>query len=199
MLTLIANAHGQALAERVSNGLVHRPHRAGSERQLPERPNEITREHALLRKVTSYMENRIEDPEKIDKISNMFGLTQRKLENLFSQHLNVLPSAYYLNLRLTHAREYLFYSGMSVKEIALACGFSSAAVFCRAFRRFHRLSPRQYRRQVSAETLKQFSNSYDPGAGPQILSAWHDLHSAAPSLGDQQRRRITPPPRADRR
>lgn len=170
MLTLIAHAHGQALAGKVANGLVHHPHRVGAERQLPDKPKEITREHALLSKVVKFMENHIEEPAKIEDISKRFGLTQRTLERLFRRHLNTLPSDYNLCLRLKHAREYLFYSEMSVKEIALACGFSSPAVFCRAFRRLHRLSPRQYRRQVSAESLKQFSNSYDPGAGPQILS-----------------------------
>ncbi|MGH9203055.1 MAG: helix-turn-helix domain-containing protein [Vicinamibacterales bacterium] len=169
MLTLIARAHGRVLAEIVANGLVHRPHRAGPERQLPEKPSEVSKERALLKKIIKYMEDNIDDPEKIESVSRRFELTQRKLEALFKQHLGIVPSSFYLNMRMEHAREYLFYSAMSVREIALACGFSSPSVFCRAFRKFHQLSPRQYRRQVSADNLKHFSRTYAPAGAPQIV------------------------------
>ncbi len=169
MLTLIAATHGRALMEKVANGLVHRPHRAGAERQLPDEPNEVAKDRLLLSKITRVMANNIEEPQSIEGIASRFGLTQRKLEGLFKQNLNTLPATYYLNLRMEHAREYLFYSGMSIKEIGVACGFSSASTFCRAFRKIYQLSPRQYRRHVSAESLRRFSKIYDPAAGPQIL------------------------------
>jgi AraC family carnitine catabolism transcriptional activator len=170
MLTLIADAHGPELAEKVANGLVHRPHRAGRERQLADRPDEASHDRVLLRKIVKYMEDNIGEPEKIGSISRRFELTQRKLEALFKQHLRMLPSSFYLDMRMEHAREYLFYSSMSIGEIGIACGFSSPAVFCRAFRRFHRLSPRQYRQQVSADSLRQFSRTYAPAGAPQIVS-----------------------------
>lgn len=171
MLTLIATAHGRALMEKVANGLVHRPHRTGPERQLPDEPNEVTKDQSLLKKIIRFMTDNIDDPQTIENISRRFGLTQRRLESLFKQNLNSLPSNYYLNLRMAHAREYLFYSGMSIKEIAIACGFSSPSVFCRAFRKVYHLSPRQYRRHVSADSLKRLSKIYHPSAGPQILGS----------------------------
>lgn len=171
MLTLIATAHGRALTEKVANGLVHRPHRAGSERQLPDEPNEVAKDQLLLKRIVRFMAENIEDPQRIEDVSKRFGLTQRRLERLFKQYLNTLPSDYYLNLRMEHAREYLFYSGMSIKEIAVACGFSSPTVFCRAFRKIYHLSPRQYRRTVSADSLKRFSRIYDPAGRPQIYYA----------------------------
>ena len=79
------------------------------------------------------MGDNIEVPYRLVSISKRFGINFRKLEKLFRQNLNVMPSDYYLNLRMEHAREYLFYSGMSVKEISVASGFSSPSVFCRAF------------------------------------------------------------------
>jgi len=170
MLTLIASTHGRALMEKVANGLVHRPHRAGPERQLPDEPDAVAKDQLLLKKIIRFMAANIDDPQKIEGVSRRFGLTQRKLESLFKQNLNTLPSSYYVNLRMDHAREYLFYSGMSIKEIAVACGFSSPSVFCRAFRKIYRLSPRQYRRHVSADSLRRFSKTYDPSAGPQILA-----------------------------
>lgn len=170
MLTLIARAHGRELAEKVANGLVHRPHRAGPERQLPDKPNDVSKERVLLKRIVNYMADNIDDPAKIESVSRRFELPQRKLEALFKLHFGTLPANYYLKMRMEHAREYLFYSGMSIREIALACGFSSPSVFCRAFRKFHQLSPRQYRRQVSADSLRQFSKTYAPAGAPRIVS-----------------------------
>lgn len=170
MLTLIGAAHGRGLADKVANGLVHGPHRAGSERQLPDQPIEITKDYLLLKEVIQHMKDNIDDPDRIENIAGHFGMTIRNLEMLFKRNINTLPAKYYLDLRMEHSREYLFYSGMSIKEIALACGFSSSAVFCRAFRRFYQSSPRQYRRQVSAESLQRYARAYYPGGSPQVLA-----------------------------
>ncbi|MER8975282.1 GlxA family transcriptional regulator [Mesorhizobium sp. M0800] len=171
MLTLISTAHGRALMEKVANGLVHYPHRSGAERQLPDEPSAVTKDSLLLKRICVFMSENIDDPQRIENISVRFGMNQRKLESLFKKNLNVLPSDYYISLRMDHAREYLFYSSMSVKEIALACGFSSPSVFCRAFKKIYRISPREYRRSVSAESLRRFSTSYDPGGRPKISHA----------------------------
>jgi AraC family carnitine catabolism transcriptional activator len=168
ILTLIERAHGRELMEKVANGLVHRPHRAGSERQLTGLSSEKSKERALLKMIVGHMEEHISDPDNIKSISKRFGLTHRKLEALFRRNLGKLPANYYLELRMEHAREYLFYSAMSIGEVAIACGFSSPAVFCRAFRKWHRLSPRQYRQQVSAASLRRLSKTYAPAGVPQI-------------------------------
>lgn len=168
MLTLIAKAHGRALADKVANGLVHRPHRAGTERQLPDKPLEVSENSALLNAIIAFMEDHVDDPLKIETVARRFDVTQRRLESLFKQSLRDLPSRFYLKLRLEHSREYLFYSQMSIKEIAVACGFCSPSVFCRTFRKFYRVSPRQYRRLVSADSLRRFSRNYDPRTTPRI-------------------------------
>lgn len=168
VLTLIAAAHGRALMEKVADGLVHRPHRAGPERQLPDEPNIVTRDNLLLKKICSYMSENIEGAQTIAHIARRFGLTSRKMEKLFKKNLNTLPSDYFVNLRMDHAREYLFYSSMCVKEIAFACGFSAPSVFCRAFKKVYGVSPLQYRRSVSADSLRRFSPQYDSGGRPQI-------------------------------
>lgn len=171
MLTLIAAAHGRALMEKVANGLVHRPHRGGAERQLPDEPGAVARDSALLKRICDFMNDNIDEPRTVEEIARRFGLSSRKMEKLFRENLNTLPSGYYLNLRMEHAREYLFYSSMSVKEIAVACGFSSPSVFCRAFRKIYRASPRQYRQDVSADSLKRLSTIYMPSDRPRISHA----------------------------
>lgn len=169
MLTLIARAHGGALAEMVANGLVHRPHRAGNELQLRTR-TVAAEETQAVGEITSYMSANLSEPRRIADIARRFRLSQRKLEALFTRNLGVLPAQYYMNLRMERARELLFYSSMPVNEVANVSGFSSPSVFCRAFRVLHNTSPRDYRRSLSADKLRQLSNVYGPEGVPQIVT-----------------------------
>ena len=48
----------------------------------------------------------------------------------------------YINiLRLEEARNLLVYTGLSIKEIAERCGFTSDAYFCNCFRKHYKISP----------------------------------------------------------
>lgn len=73
----------------------------------------------------------------------------RQLERLFHKYLQRTPSQYYLELRLSRARELLLRSDVQVREVALACGFSSPAHFSKSYSRFFGLSPLGERRQAS--------------------------------------------------
>jgi transcriptional regulator GlxA family with amidase domain len=58
----------------------------------------------------------------------------RQLERLFTEQLGSSIGRHYRALRLDHARRLLRHTSMSVIETALACGFSNAAHFSRAYR-----------------------------------------------------------------
>jgi transcriptional regulator GlxA family with amidase domain len=52
---------------------------------------------------------------------------------------------YYLQLRLDKAERLLRYSHLSVRDISLACGFTSLAQFSRTFRQTKGTSPTRFR------------------------------------------------------
>jgi AraC family carnitine catabolism transcriptional activator len=56
------------------------------------------------------------------------------MERLFHDQLNERPMGFYLKLRLEKAERLITYSNLSMREIALACGFSSLPLFSRSFR-----------------------------------------------------------------
>ncbi len=56
------------------------------------------------------------------------------MERLFAAELGERPMGLYLKLRLEKAERLITYSTMSMREIALACGFSSLPLFSRSFR-----------------------------------------------------------------
>ena len=59
---------------------------------------------------------------------------RRQLERLFRRYVDRSPKRYYLELRLTRARQLIQQTNRSVTEIAVATGFVSPSHFSRAYR-----------------------------------------------------------------
>jgi AraC-like DNA-binding protein len=77
------------------------------------------------------------------------GLTAAWFGERFKRHTGLSVRGYLARLRLEEARRRLE-AGASVTEAALAVGFQDPSYFARLFRRFARLSPRDYRRLGAA-------------------------------------------------
>ncbi|WP_060493654.1 GlxA family transcriptional regulator [Pseudomonas sp. NBRC 111140] len=98
-----------------------------------------------VRLALELMHANIEDPIGIDEIAEHAGLSRRHLERLFRRHVQATPPRYYLELRLTHARQLLQHTSKSLTEVAVASGFISFPHFYRRFRELFAVAPRQYR------------------------------------------------------
>jgi len=91
----------------------------------------------------------MEEPLGLEELTSLNEVTVRQLERLLHKYLQRTPSQYYLEVRLSRARELLLRSDVQVREVALACGFSSPAHFSKGYSRFFGLSPLGERRQAS--------------------------------------------------
>lgn len=80
------------------------------------------------------MEANIEDPISPARLALDAEMSPRQLERLFARYLGRSPKRYYMEIRLERARNLLLQTEMSVIEIALACGFASAAHFSKCYR-----------------------------------------------------------------
>src|SRR5437762_515946 len=80
------------------------------------------------------MESHIEDVLAMGDVAGQVCLSERQLERLFRRHLRMSPLAFYREVRLERAEQLLSYSRLSVRDVAIACGFSSLALFSRAFK-----------------------------------------------------------------
>jgi AraC family transcriptional regulator, carnitine catabolism transcriptional activator len=156
MLHLIANKHGRSLAEVVANGLVRGRIRHDGERQRVSADDAFGLVNHRLAGIVQDMEANLEAPLSTDTLAQRAGISVRQLERLMRDTLSEAPSRYYLKLRLQAARNHLFYGDMPIQEIAQACGFSSPSVLSRAFKEHFGVSPREFRRQFSADRLERF-------------------------------------------
>ena len=134
MLHRIAGRHGQALAKQVAEQILQERIRPGTALQPTARAPDEPPAPLLLARARELMRSHVEEPLEVEAIAARLGLSRRSLERLFARHGEGSPARAYLEVRLKRARQLLQQTRMPVVEVALACGFTSAAHFSRAYR-----------------------------------------------------------------
>ncbi|SMO45015.1 transcriptional regulator, AraC family with amidase-like domain [Paracoccus laeviglucosivorans] len=151
MLRQIARDHGTELANRVADQMIHTSIRSEDDHQRLSIPTRIGARHPRLAQVVARMEANIEDPISPARLAIDADMSPRQLERLFARYLGRSPKRYYMELRLERARNLLMQTEMNVMEVALACGFASAAHFSKCYRATYGRTP--YRQRGASETM----------------------------------------------
>jgi AraC family transcriptional regulator, carnitine catabolism transcriptional activator len=147
MLDWIKQQLGRGIAVTVADQLVHsRIAEQRGEARAPAAARYGTTDARLLACI-SLMEEQVEEPYDIKALAARAGVSVRQLERLFANALNKRPMGFYLGLRLERAERLINYSIMSVREVALATGFSSLPLFSRSFRNHFGTSPSKWRKK----------------------------------------------------
>jgi len=141
MLKLIANDHGEELANAVADQLIYSSIRTDQDTQRLSVPSRIGVRHPKLSAVIQMMEQNIEEPISPSILAKDVGMSTRQLERLFRRYLNRSPKRYYMELRLQKARNLLMQTDMSVINVALACGFASPSHFSKCYRAHYNTTP----------------------------------------------------------
>lgn len=112
-----------------------------SEASIPEAPME---------KACAYLRVHFSEDVSVSLLADMVSLTPCHFIRSFKKYCGVTPHQYLLNLRLNSARFYLRTTGMTIEEIAYACGFQSINNFCIAFKNKEGMAPGAYRKLYRA-------------------------------------------------
>ena len=163
MLHLIEARHGQDLAVGVSEQLLHARMRNPDDHHRMALGRRIGLRHPKLLKIVEAMHEHLEEPLGLDRLAALGGMSRRQLERLFRTHLGDTPTGYYLKLRLRRARQFLEQTEMSVLDVSLACGFTSAPYFSRAYRAQFGLAPREDRRNFRSSVTRTGYFAPTPG------------------------------------
>ncbi|MBR7120227.1 MAG: helix-turn-helix domain-containing protein [Lentisphaeria bacterium] len=83
----------------------------------------------------------------ISTLASKAGVSRMTLTTLFRKHLNTTPLAYWMKLKMEHAKQLLINSNMPVKAIAADLGFRSQLYFSTVFRRHFGVPPTAYRKK----------------------------------------------------
>jgi len=154
MLKLIANDHGEDLANAVADQLIYSSIRTDQDSQRLSVPTRIGVRHPKLSTVIQMMEANIEEPISPSILAKDVGMSTRQLERLFRRYLNRSPKRYYMELRLQKARNLLMQTDMSVINVALACGFASPSHFSKCYRAHYDTTPYRERGSMASRPLR---------------------------------------------
>ena len=141
MLKIIAADHGEDIANNVADLMIYSAIRTDQDTQRLSIPTRIGVRHPKLSQVIQMMESNIEDPMSPADLAEEVGMSTRQLERLFRRYLNRSPKRYYMELRLSKARNLLMQTDMSVINVALACGFASPSHFSKCYRSHYNTTP----------------------------------------------------------
>lgn len=136
MVSLAQQEFGACLARALAEELMIPISRL---RDAPQRPPRISPDGRTIdgrvAEALRIMREHRENPIAIGALAKRVGVSVRQFEKLFLRNLGCSPTSYYNDLRLERGRELLCYTDMNIRQVSIACGFLSLAVFCRAFRK----------------------------------------------------------------
>lgn len=95
---------------------------------------ENRRHNRLFEDISAHMAKNFSDPNlSISEICRHFYISRTMLQKMFLECVGMSPKQYLLKLKLEKSFRLLKDSEMSIKEVALSCGFSDEKYFSRVF------------------------------------------------------------------
>jgi two-component system response regulator YesN len=104
---------------------------------------------AVVESVRKYVDDNFAYELTLTMLSGMFHMNETYLSGLFKQHVGVNFSEYLTSLRMRKAGALLLDSDLKLTDIAMLVGISSSSYFSTSFKKFHGMSPKEYRERHS--------------------------------------------------
>ncbi len=118
-----------------------------AEVRIQEQCREESREEEVVRKIASHLTGRFAERIDIPALLHGCGLSQRSFYRLWNRLYAESPLAMLQAKRMFAAEHLLATTDLRIQEVADLCGFSSAVYFYQSFRKLHRCSPAEFRKQ----------------------------------------------------
>lgn len=141
MLNIIGASHGHDLANAVAEQFTYTYVQSADDSQRMSLRSRLMTTNKRLIQAVEVMEKHLASPISIQQLAERVKTSPRELERLFKQEIGTPPKRYYRRLRLERARQLLRQTDMTVLDVAISCGFQSAAYFSSAYRQDFGISP----------------------------------------------------------
>ncbi|MBE6729179.1 MAG: helix-turn-helix domain-containing protein [Ruminococcaceae bacterium] len=108
-----------------------------------------TEEKIVIQKAKSYIEENLSDINLgLMQVSNVVGLSNTYLSQLFKKETGVGITNYITEMRIERAKQLLAETSLSAAEISRQVGFVSAGYFGQVFKKNVEVTPQEYRRNT---------------------------------------------------
>ena len=99
----------------------------------------------IVKKAVDYLNSHYCEAVTLKQSADALHVNSSYLSTLFKQEMGLSFTAFLNQLRLNHCEELLRSTNLSVTEICLESGFSSASYFIRLFKEKHGVTPKEVR------------------------------------------------------
>ncbi|MFE0027626.1 GlxA family transcriptional regulator [Amycolatopsis sp. NPDC059021] len=146
-LHLVRRLRGVAAATALARRMVAAPHRTGGQAQFVEAPVPATAapDDSVVAEALEWVERRLDQPFTVAELARRSGLGERTFLRRFSAATGTTPHRWLTERRLDRAQALLEEGRLSVEDIAVACGYASAAALRHQFTRLRSTTPTAYR------------------------------------------------------
>jgi transcriptional regulator GlxA family with amidase domain len=171
-LHMIRIDHGAQVADKVARRMVVARQRAEGQAQFNDRwvPEQFG---SHLDGTREWIRNNLHRPLTLNEMAGRAFMSPRSFSRHFVEETGLSPIRWVVHQRVQAARAVLASSGVSIEEVAMACGFGSSSSFRQHFRRVTGTTPMAYRTQVRGVDVgePQGSESVHPRSRPPLRHA----------------------------
>ena len=105
------------------------------------------KERQSLLEIQKYLKDHLSEKITLTMLSEKFYVNKYYLTRLFRNEYGLTVGSYLLQTRISHAKELLRFSGLSIEEISERCGITPLYYFSRIFKQVEGISPMDYRKK----------------------------------------------------
>jgi transcriptional regulator GlxA family with amidase domain len=144
-LHLVRRLRGVTAATTLARRMVAAPFRAGGQAQFVQAPVPSVPDDSVVAEALEWVERRLDQPFTVAELARRSGVGERTFLRRFSAATGTTPHRWLTERRLDRAQALLEEGRLSVEDIAVACGYASAAALRHQFSRLRGTSPTSYR------------------------------------------------------
>ncbi|WP_236978814.1 AraC family transcriptional regulator [Membranihabitans maritimus] len=100
-----------------------------------------------IHRVTQYIQDNIDELLTIDELSEITGLSQSRFKHKFRQYVGRSPIDYINSMKIEKAKA-MVPDAPSIQSIGYQLNFSSPAYFSHVFKKYTRMTPKEYKKKV---------------------------------------------------
>ena len=112
----------------------------------PERTSPARSKKQSLQQVKAYLEEHYREQITLDMVAGQFYLNKFYLARSFKEQFGTTVLGYLNQIRITHAKQLLRFSGRTAETIGREVGIPDPGYFSRVFKKVEGVSPGEYRR-----------------------------------------------------
>lgn len=111
----------------------------------PMESSQMNTNSSLVEEIITYMNDNIRHELSIDTLAKKASLSPYYFIRIFKSETGFTPHEYIIASRINLAKFTLKTTNMTIKEIAFHCGFTSESCFCTTFKKWVKMTPKDYR------------------------------------------------------